>query len=210
MRTRINTPLQDPISTTHPRDTTFHEETRLFTRTRFNVETLEYKNISFSVWDFGAQTMYRLLPLMSRYLQNTQGLIFVVDSTNRDRMDEARDDLHMMLLKGGNFVICSNLQWECVYYLGDTMHLLIVLQVALKDAVLLVFANKQDLLGAMNVAEITDKLDLHSLGQQKWHVQSASATSGEGLYEGLDWLSNNIDNKVDHFIDYPSHNQGRT
>ncbi|MFS7938284.1 putative small GTP-binding protein [Helianthus anomalus] len=148
----------------------------------FNVETLEYKNISFSVWDFGAQTMYRLLPWMSRYFQNTQGLIFVVDSTDRDRVDEARDDLHMMLLK----------------------------EVALKDAVLLVFANKQDLQGAMNVAEITEKLDLHSLGQQKWYVQSASATSGEGLYEGLDWLSNNIDNKVDHFIDYPSHNQGRT
>ncbi|KAJ0789476.1 putative small GTP-binding protein [Helianthus annuus] len=148
----------------------------------FNVETLEYKNISFSVWDFGAQTMYRLLPIMSHYCQNTQGLIFVVDSTDRDRVDEARDDLHMMLLK----------------------------EVALKDAVLLVFANKQDLLGAMNVAEITDKLDLHSLGQQKWYVQSASATSGEGLYEGLDWLSNNIDDKVDHFIDYPSHNQGQT
>lgn len=61
---------------------------------------------------------------------------------------------------------------------------------------LLVFANKQDLPNAMNAAEITDKLGLHSLRQRHWYIQSTCATSGEGLYEGLDWLSNNIANKV--------------
>lgn len=66
----------------------------------------------------------------------------------------------------------------------------------LRDAVLLVFANKQDLPNAMNAAEITDKLSLHSLRQRHWYIQSTCATSGEGLYEGLDWLSNNITSKV--------------
>ncbi|KAA3465810.1 ADP-ribosylation factor 2 [Gossypium australe] len=66
----------------------------------------------------------------------------------------------------------------------------------LRDAVLLVFANKQDLPNAMNAAEITDKLGLNSLRQRHWYIQSTCATSGEGLYEGLDWLSNNIANKV--------------
>ena len=100
------------------------------------------------------------------------------------------------------------------------------LQDELRDAVLLVFANKQDLPNAMNAAEITDKLGLHSLRQRHWcarlgagaflllqgscagaerarrplavphrfpgyalrrYIQSACATSGEGLYEGLDW-----------------------
>ena len=56
----------------------------------------------------------------------------------------------------------------------------------LRDAVLLVFANKQDLPNAMNAAEITDKLGLHSLRQRHWYIQSCCATSGEGLYEGLD------------------------
>ena len=60
---------------------------------------------------------------------------------------------------------------------------------------LLVFANKQDLPNAMNAAEITDKLGLHSLRQRQWYIQSTCATSGEGLYEGLDWLSTNIANK---------------
>ncbi|KAJ0034883.1 hypothetical protein Pint_24246 [Pistacia integerrima] len=66
----------------------------------------------------------------------------------------------------------------------------------LREAVLLVFANKQDLPNAMNAAEITGKLGFHSLRQRHWYIQSTCATSGEGLYEGLDWLSNNIANKA--------------
>ncbi|GKD77682.1 ADP-ribosylation factor 2, partial [Tanacetum coccineum] len=49
---------------------------------------------------------------------------------------------------------------------------------------------------ALNAAEITDKLGLHSLRQRHWYIQSTCATYGEGLYEGLDWLSNNIANKA--------------
>ncbi|KAJ6982509.1 ADP-ribosylation factor family protein [Populus alba x Populus x berolinensis] len=131
----------------------------------FNVETVEYKNISFTVWDVGGQDKIR--PLWRHYFQNTQGLIFVVDSNDRDRVGEARDELHRMLNED-----------------------------ELRDAVLLVFANKQDLPNAMNAAEITDKLGLHSLRQRHWYIQSTCATSGEGLYEGLDWLSNNISSKA--------------
>ncbi|KAJ6790688.1 ADP-ribosylation factor [Iris pallida] len=130
----------------------------------FNVETVEYKNISFTVWDVGGQDKIR--PLWRHYFQNTQGLIFVVDSNDRDRVVEARDELHRMLNED-----------------------------ELRDAVLLVFANKQDLPNAMNAAEITDKLGLHSLRQRHWYIQSTCATSGEGLYEGLDWLSSNIATK---------------
>ncbi|CAM8878504.1 unnamed protein product [Rhodiola kirilowii] len=54
----------------------------------FNVETVEYKNISFTVWDVGGQDKIR--PLWRHYFQNTQGLIFVVDSNDRDRVVEAR------------------------------------------------------------------------------------------------------------------------
>ncbi|KAK6242093.1 hypothetical protein SCA6_007482 [Theobroma cacao] len=104
---------------------------------RFNVETVEYKNISFTVWDVGGQDKIR--PLWRHYFQNTQGLIFVVDSNDRDRVVEARDELHRMLNED-----------------------------ELRDAVLLVFANKQDLPNAMNAAEITDKLGLHSLRQRHW------------------------------------------
>ena len=85
----------------------------------------------------------------------------------------------------------------------------------LRDALLLVFANKQDLPNAMNAAEITDKLGLHGLRQRTWYIQvcprllfccrlacscptakAACATSGDGLYEGLEWLSANIKRRV--------------
>lgn len=79
----------------------------------------------------------------------------MVDSNDRDRIGEARDELHRMVNED-----------------------------ELRDAVLLVFANKQDLPNAMNAAEITDKLGLHSLRQRHWYIQSCCATSGEGLYEG--------------------------
>ncbi|XP_027076210.1 ADP-ribosylation factor 1-like isoform X2 [Coffea eugenioides] len=131
----------------------------------FNVETVEYKNASFTVWDVGGQDKIR--PLWRHYFQNTQGLIFVVDSNDKERISEARDELHRMLNEE-----------------------------ELRDAILLVFANKQDLPNAMRVSEITDKLGLHSLRQRRWYIQSACATSGQGLYEGLDWLSSNISSKA--------------
>ncbi|KAG1961445.1 Ras-related small GTP-binding family protein [Pimephales promelas] len=78
----------------------------------FNVETVEYKNISFTVWDVGGQDKIR--PLWRHYFQNTQGLIFVVDSNDRERVNEAREELMRMLAED-----------------------------ELRDAVLLIFANKQ-------------------------------------------------------------------
>ena len=78
----------------------------------FNVETLEYKNINFTVWDVGGQDKIRRL--WRHYYMNTHALIFVVDCNDRDRVDEARQELTQML--------------------HDE---------EMKDAVLLVFANKQ-------------------------------------------------------------------
>ncbi|XP_044016846.1 ADP-ribosylation factor 2 [Aphidius gifuensis] len=130
----------------------------------FNVETVEYKNICFTVWDVGGQDKIR--PLWRHYFQNTQGLIYVVDSNDRDRISEARRELDNMLKED-----------------------------ELRDAVLLVFANKQDLPNAMTAAELTDKLGLNELRGRYWYIQSTCATQGQGLYEGLDWLSNELAKK---------------
>lgn len=130
----------------------------------FNVETVEYKNISFTVWDVGGQDKIR--PLWRHYFQNTQGLIFVVDSNDRERVEESKDELTKMLQED-----------------------------ELRDAVLLIFANKQDLPNALSVTELTDKLGLQNLRNRQWYVQTACATQGNGLYEGLDWLSNELSKK---------------
>ncbi|XP_011851386.1 PREDICTED: ADP-ribosylation factor 5 [Mandrillus leucophaeus] len=127
----------------------------------FNVETVEYKNICFTVWDVGGQDKIR--PLWRHYFQNTQGLIFVVDSNDRERVQESADELQKMLQED-----------------------------ELRDAVLLVFANKQDMPNAMPVSELTDKLGLQHLRSRTWYVQATCATQGTGLYDGLDWLSHEL------------------
>lgn len=108
--------------------------------------------------------MQKIRPLWRHYFQNTQGLIFVVDSNDRERVVEAERELHNMLNED-----------------------------ELRDAVVLVFANKQDLPNAMTAAELTDKLRLNSLHNRKWYIQATCATQGNGLYEGLDWLSKELE-----------------
>ena len=130
----------------------------------FNVENVEYKNISFTVWDVGGQDKIRLL--WRHYYQNIQGIIFVIDSSDKDRIEDAREEIHKMLAEDD-----------------------------LKDACLLVMANKQDLPGAMTPTEITDGLGLHTIRERSWYIQGTCATSGDGLYEGLDWLSKNVTGK---------------
>ena len=65
----------------------------------------------------------------------------------------------------------------------------------LRESVLLVFANKQDLPNAMSINEITEKLGLNQLRNRSWYIQSTCATNGDGLYEGLDWLSSTLNKK---------------
>ena len=124
----------------------------------FNIEHSEYLNISFTGWDADRQSFYR--PFWRYYYENIQGLIFVVDSDDRHRIDDAREVLEKLLNED-----------------------------QLREVVVLVFANKQDLPNSMTVAEVTDKLGLHAIRGRNWFVQGTCAINGEGLYEGLDWLS---------------------
>eukprot|EP00618_Florenciella_parvula_P026092 CAMPEP_0119480728 /NCGR_PEP_ID=MMETSP1344-20130328/9406_1 /TAXON_ID=236787 /ORGANISM="Florenciella parvula, Strain CCMP2471" /LENGTH=189 /DNA_ID=CAMNT_0007515065 /DNA_START=88 /DNA_END=657 /DNA_ORIENTATION=+ len=124
----------------------------------FNVETVTYKQLNFTMWDVGGQAKIRAL--WKHYFIGTDALIFVVDSNDRERVGQARDEL-MALLNDEE----------------------------LRNASLLVFANKQDLPNSMPSAEMAEKLGLTSLRARQWYIQPSSATSGAGLYEGLDWLS---------------------
>lgn len=127
----------------------------------FNVEVIEYKNITFTVWDIGGQDKIRTLWRL--YFQETQGLIFVVDSNDRERIQEAKDELYRLLKEE-----------------------------ELERAALLVLANKQDLPNAMTASELSERLSLHSLRTRNWYIQSTCALKGQGIYEGLEWLSQQI------------------
>ncbi|PQE26602.1 ADP-ribosylation factor 6 protein [Rutstroemia sp. NJR-2017a BBW] len=98
---------------------------------------------------FGSKEM-RLLML------GTQGLIFVVDSSDKARIQEAQQELHRII--------------------NDR---------EMQDALLLVFANKKDIAGCLTPTEVTTELKLNELKGRTWFVVPSCATTGEGLMEGL-------------------------
>lgn len=136
----------------------------------FNVETVDYKNISFTVFDVGGQKRIRML--WRHYFLNTQGVIFVIDSNDVDRLDDEKKQYEE-----------ENVKFELVNLFN---------QDELKDASFLIFANKQDIRGALSVNQIADRIGLTKVRSHRWHIQGCSATTGDGLYEGLDWLSNEM------------------
>ena len=130
----------------------------------FNVETVEFKGFNMNIWDIGGQESIR--KLWRHYFMRTQGLIFVVDCNDVNRINEARDCLFGVLN-------------------DDSM----------SDAILLVYANKQDLPNAIRPEELCDKLGLKTLGNRPWYVQGTCAATGDGLFEGLDWLGEQINKR---------------
>jgi small GTP-binding protein len=131
----------------------------------FNVETVRYKNIVFNMWDIGGQEKIR--PLWRHYYQNTDAIIFVVDSCDKERMFDS------------NRYKC-NVKYELQQLLNDDL---------LRDTSLLVYANKQDMPNALSIKDIVELLELNKLRNRQWFIQGTNAITGEGLYEGLDWLT---------------------
>lgn len=125
----------------------------------FNVETVSYKNIKFQVWDLGGQTSIR--PYWRCYYPNTQAIIYVVDSSDTERISISRDEFHAILEEE-----------------------------ELRDSLILVYANKQDLPNALDSAQIAEGLGLHDIKNRDWAIFKTSAIKGDGLFEGLDWLAN--------------------
>eukprot|EP01013_Petalomonas_cantuscygni_P010887 TRINITY_DN24146_c0_g1_i1.p1 TRINITY_DN24146_c0_g1~~TRINITY_DN24146_c0_g1_i1.p1 ORF type:complete len:187 (-),score=38.10 TRINITY_DN24146_c0_g1_i1:625-1185(-) len=128
----------------------------------FNVETVRYKNVEFHVWDVGGQD--KLRGLWRHYYDKVDALIFVVDANDRERIAEARTELHK-LLREPQLAHCT----------------------------VLVIANKQDLPHALKPAALVPQLQLDTVfKERKWYCHGTVATTGDGLYEALDWLASNL------------------
>ncbi|KAH0865702.1 hypothetical protein HID58_082913 [Brassica napus] len=113
-------------------------------------------------------------PYWRCYFPNTQAVIYVVDSSDTDRIRVAKEEFHAILE-----VYCSRIP---PFYSEEE----------LKGAVVLIFANKQDLPGALDDAAVTEALELHKIKSRQWAIFKTCAVKGEGLFEGLDWLSNTL------------------
>ena len=157
----------------------------------FNVESIQHKKLQLTIWDLGGQVIQSVMvllmhkhilitlnkkkkkkkdkirPLWRHYYSDTQVIIFVIDSNDKQRIDDrngcnnnAKKELHTMLSEP-----------------------------ELQDIILLIYANKQDLDNVMNEMEITERLELDTINENiKWKVQTASALTGDGLTKGLEWI----------------------
>eukprot|EP01108_Squamamoeba_japonica_P007462 TRINITY_DN6276_c0_g1_i1.p1 TRINITY_DN6276_c0_g1~~TRINITY_DN6276_c0_g1_i1.p1 ORF type:complete len:175 (+),score=27.39 TRINITY_DN6276_c0_g1_i1:45-527(+) len=129
-----------------------------------NVETVESRNFQMTAFDVGGRGAVR--PLWRHYFQNSDGIVFVVDANDRDRLEEAEYELSRLLTED-----------------------------ELQNVPLLVFANKMDLPNAMPVARVIDQLGLLKIKDRQWNLQPTCMLSGDGMYEGLEWLSDCIAGK---------------
>jgi len=129
-----------------------------------NVEEVVWKNIHFIMWDIGGQETLR--QGWNAYYTNTEFIILVIDSTDRERLSLSKEELWKMLANE-----------------------------ELRKAAILIYANKQDVKGCMTAAEISNQLNLTAIKKHRHHIQSCCALTGEGLYQGLEWIVQQLKSK---------------
>ena len=123
----------------------------------FNIKSLTHGGFNLNVWDIGGQKTIR--PYWRNYYENTDALIYVIDSADKRRTEETAAELNALLDEE-----------------------------KLAGVPVLLYANKQDLLNAVDASELSDSLNLHLIRDRTWQIQACSAKSGEGLQNGMEWL----------------------
>ncbi|KAL3332077.1 hypothetical protein AABB24_032605 [Solanum stoloniferum] len=119
-----------------------------------------------NIWDVGGQKTIR--SYWRNYFEQTDGLVWVVDSSDLRRLDDCRYELHNLLKEE-----------------------------RLSGASLLIFANKQDIQGALSPDEIAKVLDLEAMDNSRhWRIVGCSAYTGDGLLEGFDWLVQDVASRI--------------
>merc|ERR1712188_308113 len=130
----------------------------------FNIKSLLHEGFKLNVWDIGGQKTIR--PYWKNYFENTDALIYVVDSSDRRRVEEAAQELAELLEED-----------------------------KLTGIPVLVFANKQDLVNAVPMDELVEELQLMNIKDRPWQIQPSSAKNGVGLQEGMEWTVKHIGSK---------------
>lgn len=129
----------------------------------FTVEKFMSQSLNFTVFDMSGQGRYR--NLWEHYYKTAQAVIFVLDSSDRLRMVVAKEELDILLNHS---------------------------EIVSRKVPILVFANKQDIKGALSVIQCTQMMGLESIRNKPWHICASDALLGEGLSEGVDWLTDQI------------------
>ena len=125
--------------------------------TGFQIKTQKYDSSTLNLKEVGGAAAIR--PYWTHYIDNAQGLIWVVDSSDRKRINDSKSELHKLLISP-----------------------------KLSDCPLLVLANKSDA-GGMSVAEMSAFLALNKIQGRQWAIEGCSAISGKGIPVGVDYIT---------------------
>lgn len=130
----------------------------------FNIKSVQQNGFKLNMWDIGGQKHIR--PYWKNYFANTDAIIYMVDSADERRLDEAAEELQTLLEEP-----------------------------ELAGVPVLIFANKQDLLNAKDSASIMTALEVTS-DKKRWvHIQACSAKTKEGLDSGIEKLLDAVPKK---------------
>ncbi|KAL0491825.1 ADP-ribosylation factor-like protein [Acrasis kona] len=131
----------------------------------FSVEEFEKNQIQMTVFDMSGQGRYRYM--WECFYQKLDGIIFVIDSTDDQRLCVARDELYAILRHKD-----------------------------VESTPILILANKQDLDNAISPADLTTALHLYALNAREWNLVATDALKGTGIEDGIRWLSDSVVKKV--------------
>ncbi len=126
---------------------------------------MSFSRYKLNIWDVGGQKSFRAF--WQNYFESTDGLVYVVDSADRRRLLDSRNELRTLL---------DDERLDC--------------------ASLLIFANKQDLPGCIKCDDIEEILELKSIKTHAWKIFSCSAFSGDNLEDGISWLVDDIATRI--------------
>ncbi|KAL1491002.1 hypothetical protein ABEB36_011664 [Hypothenemus hampei] len=130
----------------------------------FNIKSVMSDGFKLNVWDIGGQRKIR--PYWKNYFENTDVLIYVVDSADKKRLEETGIELYELLS-------------------DDKLH----------NVPLLVYANKQDLPESLSASNLAQALGLPSIKDRAWQIQACTAVQGTGVRDGMEWVCKSIKKK---------------
>ena len=135
----------------------------------FTINTLKHGNYTINLWDIGGQTTIR--SYWKNYFEQTDGVVWVVDSSDKLRLKDCKDELHSLLK-----------------------------QDKLAGSTLLVLCNKQDIEGALTTDQIKDVLELDSITTRHWMILPCSAISNKnnekGVEKGFQWILDDVNSRI--------------
>ncbi|KAK9504347.1 hypothetical protein O3M35_010702 [Rhynocoris fuscipes] len=132
---------------------------KITTTVGLNIGKIDVSGIRLNFWDLGGQE--ELQSLWDKYYAESHAIIYIVDSSDRDRIEESKETFDKMISSEN-----------------------------LTGVPLLVLANKQDIPDCMGVREVKPifKENGHLIGRRDCMVMPVSALTGDGVDEGIKWL----------------------